>query len=125
MKWTRRQKIAFKEATKNPPDTHRRFRVARAVRSNIVLDLKYVVSLLCEVCTINVQVSECRRLSTYAGTSKGARLPRCVDGRWLREMAVCGPQIKFPKRPRLLCTSTSYSKVGQSDWPRKNNDCSF
>ena len=38
------QKIAFKEATENPPDTHSRFGVARAARFTIVefiKDLKY------------------------------------------------------------------------------------
>ena len=74
------QKIAFKEATDNPPDTHSRFWVARAARFTIefVNDLKYrsapreyvYVMFGCE------SVAE----RTYVGTSEGVRPPRCVDG---------------------------------------------
>ena len=90
------QKIAFKEATDDPPDTHSRFWVARAHGSlfEFVDDLKYrsapreylYVKFGCE------SVAE----RTYWSTSKGVRPPRCVDGRWSCEMAVCGPQIKSP-----------------------------
>ena len=33
---------------------------------------------------------------THVCSSEGARLPRCVDGRWLRKMVVWGPQNKSP-----------------------------
>ena len=70
---------------------------------------------MCVIPTVGIRgeiryqsVTEC----TYPGTRKGARRSRCADGRWLREIAVCGLHNKFPKRPQWCVHE--YSKCGQN-----------